>query len=348
MADFDAGDTLAQRFRCHAGNRQHLYGHLMREMADDLEADGVVADICSGYENAPSGAAIQLRILAAVYRLVLQGRAPELVGFYPVLGGNGDPRRAWPAFRRVLVWHSAQIHGALARDPQTNEPGRASALLAGIGRLREMGLPRDIDLLELGASAGLNLLLAFYGFRGPGWRWGNPASPLQLSNSIVGPFNPPNVMIHRARGCDVSPVDVTDAAQALWLRSFVWPFDMVRDERLACALSVAREHPPQVDEASAERWLAQALGGGNTPVVWHSITRQYWPGPVSEAVEGCLADYGARHPCARVWMEHIDGRWLPELGVDWWDGSGGHTSHTIATVHPHGNSVRPIPPFVSG
>jgi hypothetical protein len=38
--DWDSGDTLAERFRAHAGETEHLYGYAMRGMADDWEAGG--------------------------------------------------------------------------------------------------------------------------------------------------------------------------------------------------------------------------------------------------------------------------------------------------------------------
>ena len=40
MVGFDRGQTLAQRFRVHAGEQTHLYGYVLRGLADDLEAQG--------------------------------------------------------------------------------------------------------------------------------------------------------------------------------------------------------------------------------------------------------------------------------------------------------------------
>ncbi len=344
MAEFDAGRNLPERFRRQAGTSTHLYGELMRAMADDFERGGPVAAVCRGYEDAPIGAAIQLRILAAVYRFALTGQADELIAYYPVLGGSADPRSAWPVFREVIAAHVADIHEALAVVPQTNEVGRASALLYGLAHLRGWGVAHDIDILELGASAGLNLLLPHFFFAGDGWQWGLQGSPVRLVGAIRGPFSPPAVNIGRAVGCDVAPLDVSNDEDAVWLRSFVWPFDVDRDARLMAAMQVARQYPPLVEHASADDWLPTALRSAGSPVVWQSITRQYWPPSVVAGVERELVAYGNEHPLARVWMEHVPGRWVPVLGVDVWDGHGGHDSRIIATVHPHGTSVRPVDP----
>jgi hypothetical protein len=53
-------------------------------MAEDWEAGGPIREVCRGYENAPRGALIQLRLLAGLFRLVLTVKAPELMRFTPV------------------------------------------------------------------------------------------------------------------------------------------------------------------------------------------------------------------------------------------------------------------------
>lgn len=66
MTDFDAGETLADRFRAHAGDNTHLYAYAMRGMADDWEAGGPVRDVCAGWEDSPSGSVVQLRVLGSL------------------------------------------------------------------------------------------------------------------------------------------------------------------------------------------------------------------------------------------------------------------------------------------
>ena len=42
----DAGETLADRFRAHADDAQHLYGYAIRGMAEDWETGGPVRVAC--------------------------------------------------------------------------------------------------------------------------------------------------------------------------------------------------------------------------------------------------------------------------------------------------------------
>ena len=59
----------------------------------------------------------------------------------------------------VIARHPAELRGALEVPPQTNEVGRSVALLAGLFDVVATTGVRRIRLLEVGASAGLNLHL---------------------------------------------------------------------------------------------------------------------------------------------------------------------------------------------
>src|SRR5438034_5449361 len=100
--------------------------------------------------------ALALRFMGAVHRLVLEGRAPALARHYPSAGGEAGLEGAWAAFRDTLEQHRDTLRALVTSPVQTNEVGRSAALLGGFLLVaRETGLP--LRLLELGASAGLNL-----------------------------------------------------------------------------------------------------------------------------------------------------------------------------------------------
>jgi hypothetical protein len=303
---------LADQFRDHASRMQGLYRVLLYELAADWDAGGVMRRICRDWADAPAGAVVQLRLLAGVQRLVLSGRAPELVPFYRNLGGTADPSDAWPVFHRVLVEHADQLRRDLDIAPQTNEPGRSTPLLVGIfDAVRRSGLER-VRLLEPGASAGLNLLVDRFRIGGEQW-WSGPAdSSLQLADAVVGSIEPVDYTIVARRGCDLAPVDPGTEDGRLRLTSFVWPHHIERYQRLQAALRIAAEHPVPVDQAAAAHWLASQLAGpaddGVLTVVWHSVTRQYWPAAEIEAVAQVLDAARGRMPLAHVAME------LPGLG----------------------------------
>jgi hypothetical protein len=318
-SSFDGGPTLADRMRRHAQDRTHLYGELMRAMADDWEAGGPVRDICRGWEEAPTGAVVQLRLLAGLFRIVLTGRAPELEPYYPCLGGEAPPAEAWAHVRPVLAAHERELHEALDIAPQTNEIGRSTALVVGVFEaVRRSGRNR-IRLLEPGASAGLNLLVDHVRFEGDGWTSGPADAELVMADCFEGTVRPEPFEIVSRRGCDLEPVDATSEDGALRLRSFVWPFMLERHERLGHALDIARAHPPIVDRAPAAAWLTEQLSDEPADdvltVVWQSITRQYWPDDEVRAVDGAVRAAAGRMPLAWIAMEYPDGGPMAEVSL---------------------------------
>ncbi|MFT4081090.1 MAG: DUF2332 family protein [Nocardioides sp.] len=302
---------LADQFRSHFGHRDHLYGVLLDHLADDLEAGGPTAQICRDHLHAPRADAIQLRLLAGLFRIALRGDAAELARFYPSEGGTADPQLVWPVAAPVLAGHVDELRRALDLAPQTNEVGRSACLVIGLfDAVRRSGRSR-IRLLELGASAGLNLNVDHYRFTGPGWSYGPANSPLSIETTARG-VRPIDLTVIERRGCDLAPVDAASAAGARYLTSFVWPFDLTRHARLSAALRIVAAHPVQVDRASVERWIAAQLA---TPVdhdvltvVWQSITEQYWPAEVSAAVAEVIAEHRDRLPLAHLSLEGVPPR----------------------------------------
>ena len=341
MGAFD-GDTLADRFRNHFGHTDHLYGALLAEMADDWEVGGVTREVFDGWEDAPARQFPQLRMLAGLFRIVLRGDAPQLEGFYPALGGDLDHHDAWAVVRPMLGARVDELHASLREAPQTNEPARTVALLVGLAEaVRRTGL-RRVRLLEPGASAGLGLLVDHYRFTGDGWAAGPVGSRLVVDHCAAAGFAPEVVEVVDRRGCDVAPVDAATDEGAAYLTSFVWPWQLDRHARLAAALDVAREHPVPVDRAPASTWVAERLAdpvdSDVLTVVWHSVTRLYWPPEETAAVTAAVEEARARIPVVHVAMEHDwpepgggDDPGLPLVTVD---------DDVVATCEHHGPPLR--------
>jgi hypothetical protein len=284
--------SLAERFRGHAdwivkAGRSPLSEAMMRGAADDIEAGGVVAELFDGLELAP-GSVPQLRLLAALHYLVLSGQAPELARFYPSVGGTMPAAGAWPMALATIREQTAAIEARVGRTVQTNEPGRAAVLYPALLWLTEQ-YDRPVRLLELGASAGLNLHFDRYCYAVGGLELGDPGSPIRFEE----PWSPgPEIDLARAArrlriarraGCDASPLDATRAEDRLSLLSYIWADELHRIERMRTALELAAAGPPApIQERSAGDWLAGALapggdddGDGELTVVWHSLFRQY-------------------------------------------------------------------------
>jgi hypothetical protein len=182
---------------------------------------------------------------------------------------------AWPPFRELLQARSSEVLRRMrTRSIQTNEVGRSAALLPALAAVRAraiaVGDHRPIALVELGPSAGLNLLLDRYGmtYRRHGVvivTAGDPGSPVQLDCEVRGPGVPPPtdlpVPIASRVGLDLSPVDVTDGDARRWLSACVWPGVPDRPERLAAAIGLARLDPPRLVVGDAITDLAPLVAG---------------------------------------------------------------------------------------
>jgi hypothetical protein len=346
--DSQAGDaTLAGRFRRHADGlvrwrRSPLYIRLMRAAADDIDRGGEVARLFEGIA-APPGAVPQLRLLAALHYLVLSGQAPALAAFYPSAGGERLSDDLWPTVLATVDEHFEQIRLRLHRTVQTNEPGRSAVLFAGLLWLTERHR-RPIRLLEVGASAGLNLIADRYSYVVHGRELGNPDSPL----SFVDPWMPPPpIDVERAAarlrivgraGCDVAPLDPRVPDDQLTLLSYIWPDEPHRIDRLRAALSVAARDPVPVAARLGSAWLPERLAvadDGELVVVWHSVMRQYVEPEEWAGIERVLAE---RPGVVRLSMEPAYDRGIPmQLTVH---DPAGAPETTLAVCDDHGLPIR--------
>src|SRR4029077_13976724 len=127
---------------------------------------------------------------------VLTGRLPDLARHYPSTGGDGDPEAAWPAFRTALDLHRDEISALVARPCQTNEVGRSAALVGGFLEVaHRTGLP--LRILEIGASAGLNLRWDRYRYEARSGGWGDRDSPVRFTDAfeVAPPLDRPAVVV---------------------------------------------------------------------------------------------------------------------------------------------------------
>lgn len=310
-------------------------------MAEDVEAGGVSWEILSGRAADPGPSALALRLLAPVHRLVLAGRLPELAPFYRTAGGGEPPEKAWPWFRAALSEHAEELRSEVARPCQTNEVGRSAALLGGFLLLaRTTGLP--LRLLELGASAGLNLRWDAYHYAGAGVAWGPATSPVRLEDAFSRP--PPlrgRVRIEERAGCDLEPIDPASEAGAATLRGFVWPDHPERLRALEAALAVARQLPVELERADAAGWLRDRLAKprrGAVTVVFHSVLMQYVPEPARRGIKAQI-ERAARFASAEAplaWLRLEPGPDRFEVRLTTWPGG---ADLLLAGCGPHGQAV---------
>jgi hypothetical protein len=325
-----------------------LYAELLERAAQDAEAGGPTVALLAPWAAAAAGDVPAIRMLGAVHRLVLEGKASELARFYPSAGGDAGAGDPWPALRDVLDHHGERIAEVMRRPVQTNEVGRCAALLGGFLLVaRETGLP--LRLLEVGASAGLNLRWDQYRYEQDGAGWGDPGAAVRFTDPFNGDGLPPldvDVEVCERRGCDASPVDPASDEGRVTLQSYVWPDMTRRFEYLRGALSVAPRVPATVEQADLVEWLEATplTAPGAATVVFHSIVMQYLPRAEREraavALERVGAKAGQRAPLAWLMLEPTADP--PEVRLRTWPGG---EQRLLATAGFHGLPVAWVHPW---
>jgi hypothetical protein len=324
-----------------------LYAGLLQHAADDLLAGGPTADVLDGHLDDPWRSALALRMLGGVHALVLTGQAPELAVFYRSAGGTADSgpgsADAWAALRLVLAGQRDEVRSWLGKPPQTNEVGRAAALLGGLRYIvAQAALP--VRLVEVGASAGLNLRADHFHIPGEAGRFGHPSSPVVLPGGWQGQPPPAaEIEVIERTGGDHAPIDPVTPAGGLTLAAYLWPDQPDRLARLRGALTVAAAVPADLRrEAAAQTLHRIALADGSWTVLWHSIVWQYFDEAQRAAVADGIAALGAAAtPAARfayLFLEPdrptANGECLVSLTT--WPGG---NQRILGTAPPHGLPV---------
>jgi hypothetical protein len=316
-----------------------LYEALLARAAADHEAGGPTRPLLEGHEGDPKDSALALRMMGAVHRLVLEGKAPALAERYRAT--DGDHERTWRAFRATLEERLAELRPLLERPVQTNEVGRCAALLPGfLAVAAETGLP--LRLLEVGASAGLNLFWSEYRYEGGGFAWGPAGSPVRIPFELSGgEIDPVSAEVAERAACDAAPVDPGSEEGRLTLLSYVWPDQTERMQRLRAALELAARRPPAVERGGAVEWTAQRLTdpvAGRATVLFHSVVMQYLSEGDREAFSAVVREAGGRArldaPLAWLRMEPDGERAAVRMAT--WPGGG---DRLLARAGYHGTPV---------
>lgn len=264
--------------------------------------------------------------------------------------------RAWldglPAVKRqpTLVFAAARWHGVpapgpfdglraalldddgtirrtiLRRSTQTNEIGRLATLLPALAGIAA-GTDRPLALVDVGASAGLNLYPDRMAYRWTGdvvraldpetgageapW----PAAPVlacQTGGRVPLPKALPAVAWRG--GVDLNPLDVADDEQMAWLATLVWPEHDDRRARLAAAVAIARHEPPVLVAGDLMQELdatvATAARHGEV-VVMHSAVAAFLEEDQRRALVSKMSDLVGRGACH--WVSNESPRVLPEV-----------------------------------
>jgi hypothetical protein len=241
----------------------------------------------------------------AVHHLLLGGVEHELATYFPsIVGDEARPAEdAGPALVSFCTRYGDELGQLIStRLVQTNHVQRSLALRLGLSVVaREVATP--VHLVEIGASAGLNLRVDRYGYQVGGRRFGDPGSPVQIMAQWYGVAPVPDLdrlpPLASTTGVDLHPVNTTDLDTRRWLESLIWPENRHQRALLAAALTVVAADPPPIlagDAVDVCPALARTLPPGQPRVVFHSATRMHVRPDRLGAFDAAIAAFGVDGP----------------------------------------------------
>lgn len=336
------GAFLIQEHYCR-NNAAPIYAGLCAAIAGGLTRDSAVGARILDWPGEPTRDALPLRLIGGLHALVLAGADEGLARVFS--GAVAAPEEMLAVVERALTRHCAALMPWLDGPPQTNEPGRSGALMLGLIEIARRHGPK-IELLEIGSSAGLNLLIDRYRFDLGGTLIGPADSPVTIAPIWSGPA-PPAVPLEilRVRGCDIAPLDAACQEVEARLAAYVWAETPERLTRVRSAIALLRERGVDLEQADAAGWvetrLAEPQEAGVTRVLMHSVVWQYLPDPTAERIRVAMLGAGERatpeRPVAWVAMEPDRALARQMVRVRSWPGHGAW--QVLATAHAHGTWI---------
>ncbi len=305
-----------------------LYAHLVEVIAADAALMGVINQI----QHLPQ---VNL-LLGAVHYLLLDGANAELAGYYRSLTPRPFPSdQVDGAFRRFVLDNEPEIvEIGNIRYTQTNETRRCVALLPLV-----MSAPfHRFHLIDIGASAGLNLALDHYHYRWGDLAWG-PESAVNLTGENRGADFPLHEIEVLSRiGLDLAPIDPGDIDSRIWLDALIWPEQVERRHRLRAALDLVAGIEIHLRQGDALETLPRVLSGlpdGEPAVVMDAFSLNQLSPSGRAQIEQIAEDARSSRSVFRVSMELLDAddEWAKLAIAD------GIQLNPVGRAHPHGEWV---------
>ncbi len=212
-----------------------------------------------------TGQPIPNLFFSAVKRVLADCPEDELNDHYARCARDGKPTPGLDeAFGEFCSKHRQEIRALVeTRRVQTNEIRRCSYLMPAFGVIAGENPDRPLALIDVGASAGLNLLWDSYRFvYSDGSAYGPADSTVVVDSETRTPM--PRIPaqfphISFRVGIDLSPVDLSDDEEYQWMMALVWPDHADRAELLAAARSIWLQTPPEIVAGDAVSVLPDVL-----------------------------------------------------------------------------------------
>ncbi len=220
-------------------NSSPFYEYLSYKMAEDDE-------LLSLASNIPLGQPVPNLFFASIHYLLMSNEHP-LKDFYASF--TNEPKcveQAFPYFKQFVLSNEQAIlklfHSKLV---QTNEVRRCAYLYPMLTEIYATH-QKPLTLIEIGASAGLQLGMDFYNYVYNGTDFvQNSDCDVLIQSENVGVPLPCSLktkpVIQKRMGLDLNPINVNNPEQYKWLQALIWPEHENRRQLLYNASEVIKK-----------------------------------------------------------------------------------------------------------
>jgi hypothetical protein len=275
---------LSARFERFAREATTMGSTLYQQLSNHIAENEALLEIAANIPREP----IPNTFFGAVHYLLLSGAKHPLRDYYPSL--TPRPRiddALFATFSDFCISSRDALMPLLtSRITQTNEVNRSAVLAPAFCVVAALAGNQPLTLIEVGASAGLNLFWDSYRIAySDGTILGDPHSPVHVTCELRGAPLPAAIelplTITGRIGIDLNPIDLSDPDARLWLQALVWPDHLERARRLEAAIQLAAARQPNLLRGDALELLPkvlQDLPPDGAPCVFHSaVLYQFTP-----------------------------------------------------------------------
>lgn len=361
---------LARRFRRQQSFSQDnspltacLCGLIAKRMAPEAGDNPLCTWLLEASRDCASFA-VPMLLMASLHRKILEHNPgfAELAAYFPTVGGRKTcDADIGTLLEQVILTHRRQLAEFIqCGRVQTNETGRGLCWLLPLCYLPW----QEVTLIELGCSAGLNLIAdqRYYVLRDmqstrPDFVVGG-GHPPQFVVNAKGTFISPESCLPQIRtrlGCDLHPFFLTNEDDELTLASFVWGDQADRLRRLregiatlqAVQTSGAPIHLFQANLPNdLPRFLQQCSPIHSPTVIFNTYLLPYLKDK-GRSLRTSLQQWAVQQAHPVLWLQWElmhQGPEPPETGWLGWTAElwaeGTHHFWQLAWVHPHGLEVQ--------
>lgn len=254
-------NLIAQYFTTFAIRECKGSSILYEQLSEQIAADDELLELAS---YARPGQPVPNLFFGAVHYLLLKGHNHKLREYYrSIVNKPRDAAAAFPYFRDFCLNYRHEIIPILKNKlVQTNEVRRCSYLYPAFCYIYKK-TKRPLALIEIGTSAGLQLLWDQYGYSYNSDKevYGEALSELIITTEMQG-ANPPILLkqsppVTTRIGIDLHINDINNADDYLWLKSLIWAEHTERVANFEKASQCLKKHPIKLIEGDGVKLLTE-------------------------------------------------------------------------------------------